>query len=75
MYMQILFEETDLLEGFNYRICHQNFYSDQTNTIYFNINLEINKSHLNIIMLHIAIIYLVWRGQKYATKPTVCLQT
>ena len=73
MYMQILFEETDLLDGFSYRICHQKFYSDQTNTIYFNINLEINKSHLN--MLHIAIIYLVWRGQKYATKPTICLST
>ena len=51
------------------------FYSDQTNTINFNIDLDINKFHLHIIMLQIAIIYLVWRGQKYATIQTVCLLT
>ena len=31
------------------------------------VNVDINKSHVNIIMLHVDIIYLACRGQKYAT--------
>ena len=31
------------------------------------LHVDINKSHVNIIMLHVDIIYLACRGQKYAT--------
>ena len=31
------------------------------------LNVDINKSHVNVIMLHVDIIYLACRGQKYAT--------
>ena len=33
------------------------------------LHVDINKSHVNIIMLHVDIIYLACRGQKYATIP------
>ena len=31
------------------------------------LHVDINKSHVNIIMLHVDIIYLACRGQKYVT--------
>ena len=31
------------------------------------LHVDINKSHVNIIMLHVDMIYLACRGQKYAT--------
>ena len=34
------------------------------------LHVDINKSHVNIIMLHVDIIYLACRGQKYATIRT-----
>ena len=34
------------------------------------LHVDINKSHVNIIMLHVDIIYLACRGQKYATIET-----
>ena len=35
------------------------------------LHVDINKSHVNIIMLHVDIIYLACQGQKYATIQNI----
>ena len=40
---------------------------NKSHVILIMLHVDINKLHVHIIMLHVDIIYLACRGQKYAT--------